>query len=79
MTALLDIDQLLDQMETGLRQALEQRGVQSPVLIGIRTGGIVHRHGRIFFRTRGGRRVTATDFPHGHADIVAASLHMDLS
>ena len=31
MTALLDIDQLLDQMETGLRQALEQRGVQSPV------------------------------------------------
>lgn len=38
MTALLDIDQLLDQMETGLRQALEQRGVQSPVLIGIRTG-----------------------------------------
>ena len=40
MTALLDIDQLLDQMETGLRQALQQRGVQSPVLIGIRTGGV---------------------------------------
>ena len=40
MTALLDIDQLLDQMESGLRQALEQRGVQSPVLIGIRTGGV---------------------------------------
>ncbi|TYC56992.1 bifunctional pyr operon transcriptional regulator/uracil phosphoribosyltransferase PyrR [Marinobacter sp. BW6] len=40
MTALLDIDQLLDQMEAGLSQALEQRGVESPVLIGIRTGGV---------------------------------------
>ena len=40
MTALLDIDQLLDQMESGLRQTLEQRGVESPVLIGIRTGGV---------------------------------------
>ena len=40
MTALLDMDQLLDQMETGVRQALEQRSVDSPVLIGIRTGGV---------------------------------------
>lgn len=40
MTALLDIDQLLDRMETGLRQTLEQRAIDAPVLIGIRTGGV---------------------------------------
>ena len=59
--------------------------VQSPAdvdgygRVRIWTGGIVHRHGRIFFRTRGCRCVTAMDFPHGHADIIATSLHMDLS
>ncbi|WP_372964173.1 bifunctional pyr operon transcriptional regulator/uracil phosphoribosyltransferase PyrR [Marinobacter sp.] len=40
MTALLDINQLLDELETGLRRVLEQRGVDNPALIGIRTGGV---------------------------------------
>lgn len=40
MTALLDIDQLLDNLESGLRQILQERGVDDPVLIGIRTGGV---------------------------------------
>ena len=40
MTALLDINQLLDELEAGLRRILEQRGVDTPVLIGIRTGGV---------------------------------------
>lgn len=40
MTALLDIDQLLDTLESGLRQILQERGVDDPVLIGIRTGGV---------------------------------------
>ena len=40
MTALLDMDQLLDDLETGLRQKLEERGVTDPALIGIRTGGV---------------------------------------
>ena len=40
MTALLDIDQLLDTLESGLRQILQARGVDDPVLIGIRTGGV---------------------------------------
>ena len=35
MTALLDIDQLLDTLESGLRQILQARGVDDPVLIGI--------------------------------------------
>ncbi|MEP1214333.1 MAG: bifunctional pyr operon transcriptional regulator/uracil phosphoribosyltransferase PyrR [Marinobacter sp.] len=40
MTALLDMDQLLDDLETGLRRKLEERGVTDPALIGIRTGGV---------------------------------------
>lgn len=40
MTALLDIDRLLDDLEAGLRKKLEERGVTAPVLIGIRTGGV---------------------------------------
>lgn len=40
MTALLDMDQLLDDLETGLRRKLEERGVADPALIGIRTGGV---------------------------------------
>jgi pyrimidine operon attenuation protein/uracil phosphoribosyltransferase len=40
MTALLDIDQLLNKLEVGLRLLLEERKVTSPVLIGIRTGGV---------------------------------------
>ncbi|MGO1461492.1 MAG: bifunctional pyr operon transcriptional regulator/uracil phosphoribosyltransferase PyrR [Marinobacter sp.] len=40
MSALRHIDQLLDELEAGLRKCLEQRGITSPALIGIRTGGI---------------------------------------
>lgn len=40
MTALLDMDQLLNELEAGLRQVLEDRGVEKPALIGIRTGGV---------------------------------------
>ncbi|QSP95403.1 bifunctional pyr operon transcriptional regulator/uracil phosphoribosyltransferase PyrR [Marinobacter salinisoli] len=40
MTAQLDIDQLLDELETGLRQVLSGRGIDAPLLIGIRTGGV---------------------------------------
>lgn len=40
MTALLDMNRLLDEMETGLRDVLAERGVESPALIGIRTGGV---------------------------------------
>ncbi|MBB5319584.1 bifunctional pyr operon transcriptional regulator/uracil phosphoribosyltransferase PyrR [Marinobacter oulmenensis] len=40
MTALLEIDQLLGELENGLRQLLEDRGVAHPALIGIRTGGV---------------------------------------
>lgn len=40
MTALLDIHQLLDELEAGLRRVLQDRGVTSPALIGIRTGGV---------------------------------------
>ncbi|AOY89602.1 bifunctional pyr operon transcriptional regulator/uracil phosphoribosyltransferase [Marinobacter salinus] len=40
MTAQLDINQLLDELETALRHVLEERGVESPALIGIRTGGV---------------------------------------
>ncbi len=40
MTALLDMDQLLDDLEAGLRRKLEERGVTDPALIGIRTGGV---------------------------------------
>jgi len=40
MTALFDINQLLDEMETGLRRILEHRGVTDPALVGIRTGGV---------------------------------------
>ncbi|MBL3556067.1 MULTISPECIES: bifunctional pyr operon transcriptional regulator/uracil phosphoribosyltransferase PyrR [Marinobacter] len=40
MTALLDMDQLLDDLEKGLRKRLEERGVTDPALIGIRTGGV---------------------------------------
>nr|WP_297403456.1 bifunctional pyr operon transcriptional regulator/uracil phosphoribosyltransferase PyrR [uncultured Marinobacter sp.] len=40
MTAQLEIDQLLDQLEAGLRRILQERGVDAPALIGIRTGGV---------------------------------------
>ena len=40
MSALLDIDQLMDKLEAGLRRLLEERNVESPVLVGIRTGGV---------------------------------------
>lgn len=40
MTALLDIDRLLEDLEAGLRKKLEERGVTAPALIGIRTGGV---------------------------------------
>ena len=40
MTAFFDIDQLLNEMEAGLRRVLERRGVTDPALIGIRTGGV---------------------------------------
>lgn len=40
MTAQLDINQLLDELETGLRRLLEQRKVKDPGVIGIRTGGV---------------------------------------
>lgn len=40
MTALLNMDQLLDAMEQGLRGQLSERGIESPALVGIRTGGV---------------------------------------
>ena len=40
MTAQLEIDQLLDQLEAGLRRILQERGVDAPALIGIRTGRV---------------------------------------
>lgn len=35
MNGQLDIEPLLDKMEAGLRQLLQERGVSSPALIGI--------------------------------------------
>lgn len=40
MTALLKVDALLDDLEQGLRSVLQERGIEQPVLIGIRTGGV---------------------------------------
>ncbi|MEH6562989.1 MAG: bifunctional pyr operon transcriptional regulator/uracil phosphoribosyltransferase PyrR [Marinobacter sp.] len=40
MSALLNVDQLMDTLEMGLRDLLKERGIESPVLIGIRTGGV---------------------------------------
>ena len=40
MSALLDVDQLMDRLEADLRGLLAERGIESPVLIGIRTGGV---------------------------------------
>lgn len=40
MTALFDINQLLDELESGLRRTLTERGIENPALIGIRTGGV---------------------------------------
>ncbi|OEY65851.1 bifunctional pyr operon transcriptional regulator/uracil phosphoribosyltransferase PyrR [Marinobacter sp. X15-166B] len=40
MTAMLDINRLLDDLEAGLRARLEERAITAPVLIGIRTGGV---------------------------------------
>lgn len=40
MTALLDIDKLLDELEAGLRRKLSERGIERPALVGIRTGGV---------------------------------------
>ncbi|MDC0662863.1 bifunctional pyr operon transcriptional regulator/uracil phosphoribosyltransferase PyrR [Marinobacter sp. SS21] len=40
MTALLNMDVLLDELEQGLRSQLREREIEAPVLIGIRTGGV---------------------------------------
>lgn len=40
MTALLNMDKLLDAMEQGLHAQLSERGIESPALVGIRTGGV---------------------------------------
>lgn len=40
MSTVLEMEQLLDEVENGLRRLLTQRGVASPLLIGIRTGGV---------------------------------------
>ncbi|WP_166256789.1 bifunctional pyr operon transcriptional regulator/uracil phosphoribosyltransferase PyrR [Marinobacter salicampi] len=40
MTALLNMDTLLDDLEAGLRRQLHERGIDNPALIGIRTGGV---------------------------------------
>ncbi|WP_166266852.1 bifunctional pyr operon transcriptional regulator/uracil phosphoribosyltransferase PyrR [Marinobacter caseinilyticus] len=40
MTALLNIDQLIGELESGLRRQLEERGIEAPVVVGIRTGGV---------------------------------------
>lgn len=40
MTAQLDIDSLLNDLEQGLRDCLLKRDIQSPVIVGIRTGGV---------------------------------------
>ena len=40
MTAQLDVNRLLDGLEAGLRARLSERGIEAPVLIGIRTGGV---------------------------------------
>ncbi|MAA64803.1 MAG: bifunctional pyr operon transcriptional regulator/uracil phosphoribosyltransferase [Alteromonadaceae bacterium] len=40
MTALLNVDVLLDDLERNLRRVLQEREVDRPALIGIRTGGV---------------------------------------
>lgn len=40
MSTLLDVEQLLDTLETGMRRLIEERGIESPLVIGIRTGGV---------------------------------------
>ncbi|MGP4845327.1 bifunctional pyr operon transcriptional regulator/uracil phosphoribosyltransferase PyrR [Marinobacter sp. 1Y8] len=40
MTALLNVDVLLDDLERNLRRVLEERKIDRPALIGIRTGGV---------------------------------------
>lgn len=40
MTALLNMDELLDQLEAGVRKHLQDRQIERPALIGIRTGGV---------------------------------------
>ncbi|WP_336365570.1 bifunctional pyr operon transcriptional regulator/uracil phosphoribosyltransferase PyrR [Marinobacter sp. C2H3] len=40
MTAQLDIHRLLDDMEAGIRQQLQDRNITAPVVVGIRTGGV---------------------------------------
>lgn len=40
MTAQLDIDSLLNELEQGLRDCLRERNIQAPVIVGIRTGGV---------------------------------------
>ena len=61
MTALLDINQLLDELETGLRRILAERGVDNPALIGIRTGGV-------WLADVMSKRLGLTD-PYGELDI----------
>ena len=40
MTQLPDVEVLLAGLETGLRSALEHKGITDPVMVGIRTGGV---------------------------------------
>lgn len=40
MTRLLTMDELLDGLESGLRQQLADRGIENPAIVGIRTGGV---------------------------------------
>lgn len=40
MTDLPQVSPLLDRLESGLRQHLQSRGIDQPVLVGIRTGGV---------------------------------------
>lgn len=61
MTALLNMDQLLDQLEASLREQMARRGIESPALIGIRTGGV-------WIADALGKRLGLTE-PYGELDI----------
>ncbi|MDY6797746.1 MAG: bifunctional pyr operon transcriptional regulator/uracil phosphoribosyltransferase PyrR [Pseudomonadota bacterium] len=61
MTALLDMDELLDTLEQGVRHMLEARGVDNPAIIGIRTGGV-------WLADLLGKRLGMTE-PRGELDI----------
>lgn len=40
MTALIDVEEVLGRMAAELQQSFRQRGVENPLIIGIRTGGV---------------------------------------